>query len=405
MILCIVFSHGIVLSSNNLGAFKVAHYSIPMNYLASVIISILTSIFVFQYLWNARTDDIAIDNTSAIQQARLVQKKQVIDLDNFGLKDLENELITTSDLVKDSVVSIAASKDFILYDGRRATWLVEQEIWWWSGIIVSQNWYILTNKHVVEDADASYTIIFSDGERVEADRVRLDANLDIAVLKISADKVGERLVASIIPFGQKVQVGQFALAIWNALAEFQNSVTFGVVSGNNRKLTIDNENIYAWLLQTDTSISEWNSGGPLFNLDGEVIGINTAVSAYGENIWFAIPITHEFVTATLSSIQKYDDLVRPFVWVRYVDLNREIAQELELNRYFGTYIAEIVANSPADQAWLQINDIITHINNVPIDANNTFLYQLFTQSPGDSINVSYSRDDVIYTTDMILSEQ
>lgn len=376
-----------------------------MKYILTIVISLITSILVFQFLRNTRFGDVKLQANTNQKKVELVNEKPLVDLENFGLKDLENELIWISENVKSSVVSIEVSKDFIVYDGRTATWLIEQEIWWWSGIIVSDNGYILTNKHVVEDEDASYTVIFSDGQRAETNQVRMDKALDIAIIKIQSNAVWERSVANIIPFWDAIQIGQFAIAIWNALAEFQNSVTFWVVSGKNRKLTIDSDNLYAWLLQTDTSISEWNSGWPLFDLDGQVIGINTAVSAYGENIGFAIPITQEFVTATLSSIQKYDDLVRPFVWVRYIDLNRDVALELETEIYNGIYIAEIVPDSPADRARFEVDDIITHIDTVAIDATNTFLYQLFTHSPGDTIEVTYMRGWVSNTTEMVLSTQ
>lgn len=317
--------------------------------------------------------------------ASQAQKKPAVDLENFWLQDLENELIGTVDAVKSSVVSIIITKDFILYDGRQATGLVEQQVWWGSGILVSEEWYILTNKHVVDGADTSYTIIFSDGQAVEAEQAWLDKTLDIALLKVDASSIWNRQIASAIPFGETVQVGQFALAIWNALAEFQNSVTFWVVSGKNRKLTIDNENLYAWLLQTDTSISEWNSGWPLFDLDGQVVWINTAVSAFWENIGFAIPVSQEFIYATIASVQKYDELVRPFVGIRYVDLNSQIANELGIGQTQGIYVAEVVQWSAADLAGIQKEDILTHVDGIPVDTTNPFLYQLFTKSPWESV--------------------
>ncbi len=349
-----------------------------------------------QYLLQHTTSDIDTPDP---------QPKRVVDLENFGLQDLQDELTETVDTVDDSVVSILASKDFVLYDGRQATWLIQQQVWWWSGIIVSKEWYILTNKHVVEDPDASYTVMFANGEVAETTDARLDKTLDIAVLKVNKKSLGDRTIAQAVPFGQEVQVGQFALAIGNALAEFANSVTFGVVSGKNRKLTLDNDNLYAWLLQTDTSISEWNSGWPLFDLDGKVIAINTAVSAFGENIWFAIPISQEFVDATLASIQKYDTLARPFVWVRYVDLTVELAKEFDTSYTQWVYIAEVVPDSPADQIDLVAEDIITHIDSIPVDTTNPFLYQLFTKAPGQIITLTVISDGVPRDVEMELSIQ
>jgi len=374
-----------------------------MRYLIPIIVSLITTLWVYFFLENTYESGIGSGEYTSTTLSPLQAKKKV-DLKNYGLKDLENELVLTVDQVKENVVSIIASKDFIIYEGNRAAELVQQQTWWGSGILLDSSWYILTNKHVISDPETTYTIIFSDGQAAEVESLWLDESLDIALLKVSEKEVWSRSPARLVDFSTPIVVGQFAIAIWNALAEFQNSVTFWVISGNNRKLELDSSNVYAWLLQTDTSISEGNSGGPLFNMDGEVIWINTAVSSFGENIWFAIPLTQQFVQATIQSVKNNNKIVRPFVWVRYVDISTSIAQEYQLSTNQWIYVAEVLPWSPAEEVNLLPEDVITHIDDVPIDQQRTFLYQLYTKIPGDKVKLRVMRDGEELEVSMVLGK-
>lgn len=354
-----------------------------MKYILQIIISSLVSILVYYTIFSWFSNNVDSVSTNNLSK--------VVDLENFWLKDLENEIITTVDAVKESVVSIIISKDFILYDWERASWLIQQQTWWGSGILVSNEGYILTNKHVVSDTDSSYTVVFSDWESVESKEIWLDDNLDIAVIKIDQKSIWSRTAAIISDISKSTQVGQLVLAIGNALAEFQNSVTFWVISWNNRKLLLDEENNYAWLLQTDTAISEWNSWGPLFNLDGEVIAINTAVSSFWENIGFAIPISSEFVLATLKSIKSYGSINRPYMWIRYIDMNINVAKEIWSSTTSWIYISDVLKESPAQKWWIQAEDIITKVDWKSIDAKHSFLYYLFTKVPWNTVEFEIVR--------------
>jgi len=283
----------------------------------------MTTLWVLAFMGNpldTSSETIWANNQNTVKEA--AAKTKILDLNNYGLKEFQNEIISTVEAVEESVVSIIITKDFISFEQGRARELITQQVWGWIWILVDKEGYILTNKHVLADEDSDFLVVYSDGSTSEVDDIWLDDTLDIALIKVDEKDVWSRSPASIIDFEEPIIVWQFALAIWNALAEFQNSVTFWVISWNNRKLTLANDNLYAGLIQTDTSISEGNSGGPLFNIDGKVIWINTAVSAFGENIWFAIPISSQFVDASIQSVKNYDALVRPFVWVRYVDLKK-----------------------------------------------------------------------------------
>ena len=332
-------------------------------------------------------------DTRDVQQNQQIDRVVRENADALStLLDVEKSVIATIDAVKSSVVNIIITKEFVVYDGRNAVDIFQQQVWWGSGIIVDREGYILTNKHVVEDTDATYTVIFDDGSAVESEMVWVDPNIDIAVLRVDPAVIVDRAVGSAYTLTYQPVLGQFALAIWNALAEFQNSVTLGIVSGKNRKLTIGNENLYAGLLQTDASISEWNSGWPLFDLAGKIIGINTAVSAFGENIGFAIPISQEFIDATLVSVRESDEIVRPFVGVRYNDISLSVANDLGLSRTSGIYVAEVVPGSAADDAWLRSEDIVTHLDGREITSDSPFMYQLYTYSPGDEVMMTVVRE-------------
>lgn len=341
---------------------------------------------------------------SALPQA--VDDSETRSKKSLTLVDVEQDLTSIIEQITPSVVNIYASKNVeYIYDRSsildRLQWLSDPEViqqrlqlWWGSGILVSRSGYILTNKHVVEDPDAEYEVQFSDGRSAISQQARLDPKLDIAVLKIDPEIIGDTKVATFTNFDDTLDVGQFAIAIWNALAEFGHSVTLWVISAMNRTISLDGSSIYAGLIQTDTSISQGNSGGPLFDSTWEVIGINTAVSAVGENIWFALPVTQQFVDATLDSIINTDAIIRPFVGIWYIDLDGSTANDLWLDVRNGVYISEVVPWSSADQVWLEPDDILMSMNGVEITVGKPFMYHLYTYTPGDIVDIQYIRDGI-----------
>lgn len=193
------------------------------------------------------------------------------------------------------------------------------------------------------------------------------------------------------------------MAIGNALGQFQNTVTAGIISGHGRNLqaaddsgnTVEN---LEDLFQTDAAINEGNSGGPLVNLDGEVIGINTAVAGNAEGIGFAIPIND--VTGLIETVKKTGKLQRPYIGVVYVPLTNDIAKDYSLSVDRGAYIAPagdvgrtpIMPGSPAEEAGLKEGDIITKINNTAIDQNNSLSALVNKYKVGDKITLTVLRD-------------
>lgn len=221
--------------------------------------------------------------------------------------------------VSQSVVSISTTRNIQdFFSGQ-----ILQQKGGGTGFVLTSDGLIVTNKHVVSDTTAEYSVITSDGKTYKATVLSRDSLNDLAVVKI--DATGLKPVE--LGDSAALNVGQWVIAIGNALGEFQNSVTVGVVSAKERQLTASGESLDG-LIQTDAAINPGNSGGPLINLAGQVVGINTAIAGGAEGIGFAINI--DSVKTALDSVLKTGKIVRPYLGVRYLSINKEIAQSSKL---------------------------------------------------------------------------
>jgi len=285
-----------------------------------------------------------------------------------------------------------------------------------TGVIVSDDGVIITNRHVIPKGTSSVSITLSDGTTLDdvevIGRTNDNDTLDVAFLKIK-DKKDKTLKAAKLGDSSKVKVGDKVVAIGNALGQFQNTVTSGIISGYGRSVEAggDGQNTETLqnLFQTDASINQGNSGGPLVNMDGEVIGINTAVAGNGaENIGFAIPIND--IQGLVKSVLEKGKLLRPYLGVRYVTLNDDYAYFYNLDTKRGAYIApiqgggqdSIVKDSPADKAGLKEKDIITKVDNEDIDEKNSLISVLGRHSVGDKVTLTVIRDGQEQKIDVVL---
>lgn len=326
----------------------------------------------------------------------------VNDIKKSNLLSLQSSLIETIAWAKKSVVSITISKDIKVYadDPSQLDWPgnIQQQtskIWWWSGIIVSKKWYILTNKHVVQDTSAKYSITLYDGKVYNVDKIRFDDILDLAILKVvdSDGKDPSSLDAALfLSLETQVDVGQFVLAIGNSLSNYSNNVTMGIIWWKNKELTINKNNLYIWLYQTDALVNPGNSGGPLLDIEGNVLGLTTAIMEW-QGIAFALPISKEFIASTIKSIETFWKIIRPIIGIQYSDLTPSIQQEKNITINNGIYINDVLTDLPAGQAWLQIWDTIVSIDGKEISNQLPFLYQLYTYIPGDKINLDIVRNN------------
>lgn len=274
-----------------------------------------------------------------------------------------------------------------------------------TGVILTKDGLIITNRHVVTSGVTSVTVTLSDGTKLDnvtvVGRTSESDPLDIAFLQIK-DLKGKTLTPAVLADSSKVQVGDKVVAIGNALGQFQNTVTSGIISGYGRDIQAGDSAGYAKtetlqnLFQTDAAINLGNSGGPLVNVNGEVIGINVA-TADAQSIGFAIPIND--IKGLIASVEKDGKLERPYLGVRYVNLTDDYAYQYNLKVKRGAYIvpgtdgqSSIISGSPADKAGLKEKDIITSINDTRIDENNSLVSVLGRFTVGTKVTITVNRD-------------
>lgn len=229
---------------------------------------------------------------------------------NITISDLETEITNIVENISPSVVNIVINKDLTIYRNDpfnffyQPAWNISRKVWGWTWFFITKDWIILTNKHVVEDQDAEYTVVLSNGKEYIATILWVIPNNDIAVIKIDIDEDVSPLkfIDSYKWTKSDIKIWQFAIATWYTLAELQNSVSFGIISWINRSIQTDWDEL-SWLLQTDAAINPGNSGWPLINLDWKVMWINTAISWRAQWIWFAIPLSQKYIDKLLKSVQ------------------------------------------------------------------------------------------------------
>ncbi len=250
-----------------------------------------------------------------------------------------------------------------------------QEVGGGSGFIISSDGLILTNKHVVSDVGAQYSVLTNDGNTYTAKVLARDPSQDLAVLKINA----ANLPAVSLGNSDSIQLGQTAIAIGNALGQFSNTVSVGVVSGLGRTVTASAQDTgvqetISGVIQTDAAINPGNSGGPLLDLRGDVIGIDTAVASNAQNIGFAIPINE--AKSAIASVEATGAIRAPYLGVRYEEVTPAIAKAQKLPIAYGALVdgggqgAAVASGSPAAAAGIQKGDIIESVNGTKLDSTH-----------------------------------
>jgi S1-C subfamily serine protease len=275
-----------------------------------------------------------------------------------------------------------------------------------SGLIVDSDGYILTNSHVVMDDDKSkLKVLLSDGREVDGTVEWFDAGLDLAIVKIKADN----LTAVELGDSESLKVGQYVAAIGNPLGlEFQGSVTQGVVSGLDRSITASSETKETSmenLIQVDAAINSGNSGGPLLDSQGRVIGINTAKAEGGENMGFAIPI--DTAKPIIESIKEDGEYSRAYMGISVANISevRDQIGNTDLGTDTGAYVAQVTKGSPAEAAGLRLSDVIVEVSGTKVETSNDLISSLLKYRAGDTVTVKYYRGKKLETTDVKLTNE
>ena len=330
----------------------------------------------------------------------------------------EELIIRAVKQVSPSVVSIIATKDVPVYEAYyidpfgdflgqpfgfqipeyRQKGTEKQTIGSGTGFIISSDGMVLTNSHVVSDKGAEYTIFTNEGKELETEVLARDPVADLAIVKIKSFDSFDPLK---LGDSDELQPGQTVIAIGNALGEFRNTISVGVISGLRRTITASGSGITEVLediIQTDAAINPGNSGGPLLNLKGEVIGINVAMSQGAENIGFAIPVNN--AKRNINQIKTSGKITYPFLGVRYTLVTPVIQEKNDLPVDYGAWVikgsrgeAAVMAGSAAEQAGIKEGDIILRFNGEIINPDNSLARIIREYEPGDEAILRVLREE------------
>lgn len=274
-----------------------------------------------------------------------------------------------------------------------------------SGVVIDSSGYIVTNNHVVENHER-LEVVLSNGDSLPATLVGADPFADIAVVRVEGPLPAQA------PWGNSdgLKPGETVIAIGSPLGDFRNTVTVGVVSATGRSLEADAGFRMEDLIQTDAAINNGNSGGPLVNLAGQIVGINTLVVRGGglsgnvaEGLGFAV--SSNTAQAVAGQLIRQGFVRRPYLGIRWAAVTPDVAAANNLPVNHGVFLSEVVDGGPAAEAGLQNGDILTSLAGVALDQDHPFINELMRHGPGDRVEVGYLRDGETRRTEIILGER
>lgn len=340
----------------------------------------------------------AIQNNATDSSTSLSEQKKIVTSQSQLVSSIAKQVSPSVVSVNVSVTSQGGTDRLSRYLGYDEP---QQQQGAGTGIILSTSGLILTNRHVVPEGSSKVSITLSDGTELTdveiVGRTTASDSLDVAILKVTNTK-GKKLIAANLGDSSQVAVGDQSVAIGNALGQFQNTVTTGIISGYGRSITAgsesgeDTENLNN-LFQTDAAINQGNSGGPLVNLNGQVIGINTAIASDSQSIGFAIPIND--VKGLIDHVKTTGKFERPYLGVRYLSLTADIAKQYDLSVTTGAFVApssdgtsSVIQGGAADKAGIKSGDVITKVGGKAIDSRNSLSSLLGAYQPGDKLKLT-----------------
>lgn len=333
--------------------------------------------------------------------------------ENVTLQE-SSAVIDAANKVSPAVVAISTAGQVADYFANAST----QTVGGGSGFIITNDGLILTNKHLVNDPTAKYQVVLHDGRIFDATVLASDSLNDLAVIKITAKDL------PVVELGSSnaLQVGQFVLSVGNSLGQFQSSVSSGILSAKDRSITAGSTGTTAGdiaerlsnQLQTDAAISPGNSGGPLVNLDGQVVGVDTAIPASTNGIGeagYVIPI--DSISSLIDSVRKTGQIIRPYLGIRYVPVTSELQQQKQLSVAYGVLVTPgdsaaqlaVVPGTSADKAGIVSGDIIVDINGEQITQQMPLPNLLQKYNLGDTISVDLLHSGKQKSVKLILAVQ
>jgi len=382
-------------------------FTVPQT-LKMILITGLTTLviigLVLGVLWNKRADIFKYFASEYARQVASVQEKGTTEetVHDNVIAALEEATSVAPEAVKEdspnvesavqkanpAVVAITITKTVL-----RLTGYEEQEVGSGSGFVVSADGMIITNKHVVSDPNAKYTVVLTNGTKYPATVLARDTVLDIAVVKINAANLPYIELGN----SDSLKLGQSVIAIGNALGQFQNTISVGIVSGLSRSIIASGGGVTEALdhvIQTDAAINPGNSGGPLLDLSGKVVGVNTAVVQGSQNIGFALPINN--IKGVIESVRISGKIIRPYLGIRFAEVSVEYAQKNNLPVTYGVQIKKgsngevaVMSGSPAALAGLVEGDIIISFDGVQLDGDYDLSALIRQRKVGQKVEILY----------------
>jgi serine protease Do len=405
-------THKVLTSDLPSSAEKASFRQMTLVVLLSFLFGVAGSYFGSNFLFKAIPG--SMNNAGNVQNVKVSEESAVVDVTKRASPAVVS-IIISKDLNKipgysTSPFDLSPFSLDPFYNSRGSTSDTPniQEVGGGSGFIISKDGLIATNKHVVEDTAAQYTVLTNDGKKYDAKVLSRDPVNDLALVKIEATDLPTLSLGD----STAIQSGQKVIAIGNALGEYNNTVTTGVVSGIGRTITAGSNSGSEQLegvIQTDAAINPGNSGGPLLDIGGSVIGINTAIDSQGQLVGFAIPI-NDF-KKDLESFNKFGRIVKPFLGIRYVLVNQAIKDQNNLTVDYGALIVggnssspAVVAGSAAAKAGLKVGDIVLEINGTKIDQSHSLASLLKDYNPSDVVKMKILTGDTTKDITVTLGE-
>lgn len=269
-----------------------------------------------------------------------------------------------------------------------------------TGFVLDATGMIVSNNHVVEDPNMSYTVILSDGTEYPAKILDLDKFDDIALLQISA----QNLIPAVLGDSDSLETGQTVFAIGNSLGKYEYTVTRGVVSGLGRAVDVSEDAVSLHnLIQTDAAINPGNSGGPLINLAGQVVGMNTLIDTEGSNLGFAIPVN--VIKDAVQQLKTFGKVSRPFLGVMFISIDPATQITRNLSVQNGALITAVKQGTPASDAGLMAGDIIIGVNNIVLNQNNFLDNVIAKLTAGSQVTLKVLRNNQEQDMPVILGQQ
>jgi len=314
----------------------------------------------------------------------------------------ESAIIDVVEKASNSVVSIVAKT--VNYDPERGPVSEQEGIG--TGFIVDSKGIVITNNHVVCDNEIDYAVVTKDNKTLNVKQIDLDPANDIAILKVEGGNLPALELGSSDP--SSLKPGQRVIAIGNALGQFQNSVTVGVVSGLGRGITAGGGNCSNQIgketlqnvIQTDAALNPGNSGGPLLDLSGKVVGVNFAISTSAQNVGFVIPIDR--VKVILDQYKKDGRIIKPYLGIAYYIIDRAVARVQGIPE--GAFVKRVVLGSPADKAGVQAGDIIVKLNGESVSESNDIVSIINSLKVGQKVTLELVRDRKTIKLTVVLAE-